>query len=331
MVSATRAGSLTPAAHSGSGKVNYACRTTALGVWLIHPWRGRYIRRATSTVGLTSCCSIVMSELIVLVTGANTGIGYEVVKALLQSSKLYKVILSGRSIDKVHDAAARVKQEVPDTRSSIYPLQLDITDDTSLNGAVKQIKHDFGHIDTLVNNAGASFEHQMRDSSMTVRQAFNAAWDVNVTSTHVLTLEIAPLLIKSKEPRLIFVTSGASSLEGTLDRESEIGKRLNSAPPPGWPKTGPLVAGSSYRAAKTGLNMLMRDWEKTLANDGVKVFAVAPGFLATNLTGDPAMLKKMGAGDASLGGISLRKVIEGERDADAGLVVRNYGTPTQPW
>lgn len=76
--------------------------------------------------------------------------------------------------------------------------------------------------------------------------------------------------------------------------------------------------------------MVMREWVKILRNDkNIKVFAVAPGFLATGLGGED--LASMGAGPPYLGGISLRKVVEGERDADVGLVVRNYDTPVQPW
>lgn len=75
--------------------------------------------------------------------------------------------------------------------------------------------------------------------------------------------------------------------------------------------------------------MVMREWFKVLRNDNVKVFAVAPGFLATGLGGED--LKALGAGEPSLGGISLRKVVEGDRDADVGKIVRNYLSPVQPW
>lgn len=77
--------------------------------------------------------------------------------------------------------------------------------------------------------------------------------------------------------------------------------------------------------------MMMREWTRILREDGVKVWAIAPGFLATGLGGDAEALKKMGAGDPSEGGVSIKKVIEGHRDADEGKVVRNYGTPVQPW
>lgn len=69
-----------------------------------------------------------------------------------------------------------------------------------------------------------------------------------------------------------------------------------------------------------------------LLKDGVRVWAVAPGFLATGLGGDPELLKRLGAGEPSLGGKALCGVVEGKRDGDVGRVVREYGDErVQPW
>lgn len=74
----------------------------------------------------------------------------------------------------------------------------------------------------------------------------------------------------------------------------------------------------------------MREWHRVLRNDGVKVFAISPGFLATGLNGIGAeKLKALGALDPSEGGKFTRDVIEGKRDEDAGKVVRAGGV--QPW
>lgn len=77
--------------------------------------------------------------------------------------------------------------------------------------------------------------------------------------------------------------------------------------------------------------MVMTQWARILKNDHVKVWAVAPGLLATSLGGDTDVLKKMGAKDPSIGGEVIRGVIEGKRDADTGRVVREYASPVQPW
>ena len=66
-----------------------------------------------------------------------------------------------------------------------------------------------------------------------------------------------------------------------------------------------------------------------LKEDGVKVWCVSPGFLATNLTGNPAAIKAMGAGDPSLGGEFIKDVIEGQRDDYVGKVVNRQ--LVQPW
>jgi hypothetical protein len=61
------------------------------------------------------------------------------------------------------------------------------------------------------------------------------------------------------------------------------------------------------------------------------VWVVAPGFLATSLSGNTERLNKLGAQEPSIGGDIIHGVIEGKRDADVGSVVREYLTPIQPW
>lgn len=71
--------------------------------------------------------------------------------------------------------------------------------------------------------------------------------------------------------------------------------------------------------------MLMLDWNHKLKADGIKVFAVGPGMLATGLGDMKEMAVAMGAGHASAGGDILRRVVEGERDADVGKIVIKDG------
>lgn len=76
--------------------------------------------------------------------------------------------------------------------------------------------------------------------------------------------------------------------------------------------------------------MVMVEWQRFLKEDGVKVFCISPGFLATNLGGMGAeKLRQMGAGHPSLGGAVIKEVVEGRRDDDAGKVVNAAGV--QPW
>jgi NAD(P)-dependent dehydrogenase (short-subunit alcohol dehydrogenase family) len=231
---------------------------------------------------------------IILITGANTGLGLEVVKALYHSDASYEIILGSRSIDKANDAIAALKQASSSSESSLSSLQVDVSSDDSIRKAFEQVKSQHGRLDTLVNNAGASFDHAVAQGQMTLREAFNAAWDVNVSGTHVMTHEFAPLLLESSNPRLLFVTSGTSALTETERFDYPPLARLNASPDAGWPKAASMNPVTSYRSSKTGLNMLMREWAKILKNDGVKVFAISPGFLATGLAGVGAeQLKKV--------------------------------------
>ena len=181
----------------------------------------------------------------------------------------------------------------------------------------------------LIKQPGGSFDGILRKDSSPkgIRAAWDNTYSLNVTSTQVVTYTFAPLLIASSSPRLIFVTSGLSSLETCAGGADS--KLINTAPPKGWPK--PLnPTPTAYRSSKSALNMLMLFWAKTLHADGVKVFCVSPGFLATGLGGMGAdLLKKAGAGDPSIGGEFIRDVVEGKRDEDAGKVIDRTGV--QPW
>lgn len=74
--------------------------------------------------------------------------------------------------------------------------------------------------------------------------------------------------------------------------------------------------------------MLMFDWNHKLKADGVKVWSVGPGMLATNLGDMHEKAKKMGTGHPSAGGLFLKQVVDGERDADVGKVIGKDGDMT---
>ena len=95
-----------------------------------------------------------MSETIILVTGANTGLGLETVKSLLRSSRAYTVLLGGRNFDKATAAAESVRKEYPESTSTVAPVQVDIEDDASIEGLKVRVEREWGRLDVLVNNAG---------------------------------------------------------------------------------------------------------------------------------------------------------------------------------
>jgi NAD(P)-dependent dehydrogenase (short-subunit alcohol dehydrogenase family) len=222
---------------------------------------------------------------VVLITGANTGLGLEVIKSLYKTEQAYDLIVGCRTISKGEAAIDSVTKEIITSPSTLSTLEVDLSSDESISKAIQQIETKFNRLDILINNGGAGFDREIQSGNMTIRQAWNASWDTNVSGTQVLTTAAIPLLLKSSDPRLLFVTSGTSAITVTEDLTSPASQRINGSPPAGWPKPEQINPLESYRSAKTGLNMMMRQWHRILLNDGVKVWAISPGFLATGLAG----------------------------------------------
>ncbi len=110
-----------------------------------------------------------------------------------------------------------------------------------------------------------------------------------------MTHTFLPLLLRSSDPRLLFVTSGLSNMEAYAQ-----GYYPGPAPSSNWPVTGEHNS-VTYRSSKVALNSMMLTWHWQLKKDGVKVWCISPGFLATGLGGDRELLVKLGAAPAVRG------------------------------
>jgi len=210
------------------------------------------------------------TPLIALVTGANTGIGYQVALQLAQvkGSFTYRVIVGARSQEKATGAAAALlKEDTSLPKDAFFPLVIDLDSDVSIDAAAKTVEKEFGVVDLLVNNAAIS----KTPNSTTVRAEFNGIFNTNITSTHIVTQAILPFLKKSKAPptpgtRIVNVSSGLGSFERTM-----------TMPVQEW--TMP------YSVSKTALNMLSVYQKGLLEKSGDKigVVLVCPGYTSTNL------------------------------------------------
>lgn len=108
-----------------------------------------------------------------------------------------------------------------------------------------------------LTDSGAQFDQQFLDGSLTMRQTWNASWNVNTVGTQIMTATFVPLLLRSNDPRLLFLASGTSSLKGTENLELPI----NKVPAGGWPKKTLTAQNNNipaYRSSKCGMNMMMR-------------------------------------------------------------------------
>lgn len=94
-------------------------------------------------------------QTIILITGANQGLGLEIVKKLAAENENYRILMAARSLDKVKKAASEVTQLAKHTELDI--VQLDVTSDESISSAAQAVGARYGRIDCLVNNAGIAY------------------------------------------------------------------------------------------------------------------------------------------------------------------------------
>lgn len=141
--------------------------------------------------------------------------------------------------------------------------------------------------------------------------------DTNVVGPGVVAAAFRPLLLKSSKPYSIYISSLVGSLTLATDPTSPVYRNLSN--------------GEAYRASKTALNMLAIQESVEYSDTALKVFAVCPGFVRSNLRGTSEE-ERNGWGDAKdpeIPGKLLLSIIQGERDADAGKFVHVDGV--YPW
>ena len=206
-----------------------------------------------------------MKDKLALVTGGNRGIGYEICKQLLE--KKITVILSTRNKEKGTIAI----EKLGNTDQLIYQ-RLDLSDSRTFKDIIYFIDREFGKLDILVNNAGINLESSS-DTNKEV-SALNPNYDdilkmfeINTLNTIKLTNYLIPTLRKSKDARIINLSSSMGQLTN-MDKGS-IG----------------------YRLSKTGLNVMTRVFSKELQGSNIRINSVSPGWVQTDMGGANGRLK----------------------------------------
>jgi NAD(P)-dependent dehydrogenase (short-subunit alcohol dehydrogenase family) len=200
------------------------------------------------------------AEKIALITGANKGIGLEIARQLAEQGVL--VLLGARSEGRGKEAAA----ELTARGLAAAPLAIDVTDDSSVANAAREIDERCGRLDILVNNAGITGGFRGAPSTATAGQ-LRQVYDTNVFGVVTVTNHLLPLLRRSAAGRIVNLSSGLGSLTLSADPGSEFADYN-------------LV---TYQSSKTALNAVTLAYAKELRETGIKVNAADPGFTATDL------------------------------------------------
>jgi NAD(P)-dependent dehydrogenase (short-subunit alcohol dehydrogenase family) len=204
-----------------------------------------------------------MTSGIALVTGANRGIGLEVVRQLAQRG--FTTVLGSRDLEKGRAAAeALVGVEVD-------PRRLDVADPDSVRELASGLEDDYGRLDVLVNNAGIHYD-TWESGLQADLDVVHEALETNLFGAWRTAQACLPLLRRSQHGRVVNVSSGAASISG-------------------------MGAGSpAYSVSKAALNALTRILAAELRRDRILVNAVCPGWVATDMGGAGGRPVEQGAG-----------------------------------
>ncbi|MFT7248141.1 MAG: NAD(P)-dependent dehydrogenase (short-subunit alcohol dehydrogenase family) [Algoriphagus sp.] len=196
---------------------------------------------------------------IALVTGGGTGIGLAITTCFVQAGAI--VIITGRREEVLKETANKLGRNVK------YFVN-DITELDSLPLLVDKIESDIGAIDILVNNAGVN---QKKPALEVTNEEFDRIIQTNLYGVFALTREVGKNMTARKSGSIIMISSMAAYYG--IDR---------------------VV---SYTASKTGVEGLVMAFSSEFGKDNVRVNAIAPGFIETNMmltamNSDPARKDK---------------------------------------
>ena len=195
---------------------------------------------------------------IALITGANKGIGHETARLL--GSQGFTVLLGARDEGRGTAAAEALGATF---------VQLDVTDDASIERAAALVESRFGHLDVLVNNAALIGDLPAARGlpSGTTREALRQVFETNVFGLVAVTNAFLPLLRRADAARIVNVSSEVGSISTVSDPANPLYQ----------------LVGIPYPTSKAAVNMITAMYAKELPDIGV--FAANPGYCATDLNG----------------------------------------------
>ena len=185
---------------------------------------------------------------VAVVTGATSGIGFEVAKRLCSDG--YTVIMNGIQDD---EGAEKIKELAAQGLTAEYS-GFDVTSEEAVTSSIKQIGEKHGRIDVLVNNAGG-LGGRSRFEEMTT-EFYRNVMALNLDSVFFASRAAIPYLKKGEHPTIINYTSNAA-----------------------WNAGGP--GAGIYGTSKAGVHAITRALAKDLAEYGIRVNAVSPGTIDT--------------------------------------------------
>lgn len=190
-------------------------------------------------------------EKVIFITGASRGMGVEFAKAFLEAG--YPVVATGRDTNAVVEAVGQ--------SDNLLVAKLDVTQTTDAEEAVQAAIDRFGHIDTLINNAGITYKGYFEEMTP---EEINRQLGVNLIGPMNVTRAVLPVMRKQRSGHIVSISSGAGL----------VGFEFSSI----------------YATSKFALEGWMSALQYEVEPFGIDTTIVNPGFFRTNLISEKSMI-----------------------------------------
>lgn len=211
-----------------------------------------------------------MENKIVLITGANSGIGLETTRELAKRGA--HVVMACRDVTRAEAAKQSVLDSHPNAQLTLLPL--DLADLESVCQCAKQFGEQFSKLDVLINNAGV-----VPYSKQLTKQGFEMQFGVNHLGHFLLTKKLLPYLKAAQSARVVNLTSMIHRV-GNIDFDSFKGDK--------W-----YMALKEYGQSKLANVLFTKSFAEKYKEEGITAYCLHPGAVATNIAGRTPLKRKL--------------------------------------